>query len=90
MKEMFLALLNALAPVLIPLLTSGIVWLLNQKDRLIAPWPNWAKQLVVMALATALAAGGQALGIDVTTPEGVAVGLVALGIFQLGKGTATT
>lgn len=78
--------LNAIAgPVLLPLVTSAVVWALNQKAKLIASWPDWAKQGFVVVTGVVLGYLGPKFGLDISSAEGFAGSLVALGIFQLGK-----
>lgn len=81
-----LDLVNALAsPVLVPLVTSGVVWALNTYTTTVAKLANPLKQLLVVVVGVLLGYLGQRLGLDITSAGGFASSLVALGIFQLGK-----
>jgi len=90
MRDILNALLPALSPVLVPLVTSGLMWVLNTYTKLVGGLANPIKQIVVVILGTALGWIGAQLGLDVTTVEGLASGLVALGIYQIGKTKVVT
>lgn len=78
--------LNALAtPVIIPLVTSAVVWVLNTYTTAVAKLPDVVKQALVVVVGIGLGWAGQHFGLDITSAEGFAGSLVALGIFQLGK-----
>lgn len=81
-----LDLVNAIAsPVLVPLVTSGIVWVLNTYTTVVAKLANPLKQLLVVVVGVLLGYAGQTFGLDVTSAQGFASSLVALGIYQIGK-----
>jgi hypothetical protein len=90
MKDILNALLPALVPVLTPLVTSGLMWVLNTYTKFVGGLANPVKQVVVVIVGTLLGWGGQQLGLDVSTVEGLASGLVALGIYQIGKVGSST
>lgn len=78
--------LNAAAgPVIVPLVTSGIVWVLNTYTTAVAKLANPLKQALVIAVGMGLGYLGSKFGLDITTAGGFASSLVALGIYQIGK-----
>jgi hypothetical protein len=86
MSDALISTLNALAgPVIVPLLTSGIVWGLNTYTTAVAKLANPLKQGLVIVVGFGLGYVGQRFHLDVTTAQGFAGSLVALGVFQLGK-----
>jgi len=86
MPQVLIDVLNAIAgPVLLPLATSGIFWLLNTYAKLVANLPNPVKQTLIVVVGVVLGTVGPMLHLDVTSAEGFAASLVALGIYQLGK-----
>jgi hypothetical protein len=89
LPAVLLDLVNAIAsPILVPLLTSGIVYVLNTYTTAVARLANPLKQLLVVTVGVLLGYVGQHFGLDITTAGGFASSLVALGIFQLGKAKA--
>lgn len=89
--QMVVDLLNAIAtPVLLPLVTSGVVWVLNTYTTLVAKLPNPVKQGLVIVVGVLLGYVGSLLNLDVSSAEGFAASLVALGIYQIGKGKVAT
>lgn len=86
LPQFLLDALSAIAsPVLVPLVTSLVMFALNTWTRLVGGLPNPVKQLLVMIIGLLVGWVGQRFGLDVTTAQGFAGSLVALGIFQLGK-----
>jgi hypothetical protein len=86
MSDALASILNALAgPVIVPLLTSGFVFVLTKYTTFVANLANPLKQVLVVVVGVLLGYVGQHFGLDVTTAQGFAASLVALGVFQLGK-----
>lgn len=85
-------LLNAIAgPVIVPLLTSAVMWALNTYWTWLGKQSNGLKQIVVAGLGIMIGFLGPHFGLDVTSAQGFVGSAVALIIFKIGhaKGTAT-
>lgn len=90
LPALLLDLVNAIAtPVLVPLVTSGVFWLMNTYTSFVAKRSDGVKRVLVIVVGTLLGWVGQHYGLDVTSAEGFAGSLVAIGIFQLGKAKRT-
>jgi hypothetical protein len=80
-----IAILKLMMPTLLPLLVSAITWVLNTYWTWMAKLNNTLKQVLIVVVPTAILYGLQKLGLDVSSVQGFASSLVALGIYQLGK-----
>ncbi len=78
-------LLNSLAPVIVPAVASGVLWLLNKGTTLIEDWNPWLKRGLLIAFGTVTGYAGARLGLDVSTTQGFAGSIVALLIYHLSR-----
>lgn len=82
------ALASSLAPVLVPLIGSGVTWLLNRASGVISGWPNPVKQVFYIAFTTGVGVLGSRFGLDISTAGAFASSLFGLGLFHLGKASS--
>jgi len=81
-----LAVVNLLRdPVILPAVISGVMWLVSTYSKFVAGLPNLAKIAVMAIVPALLAQGAAAIGVDISSVSAAAAGLVAAGVFQLGK-----
>lgn len=89
-----LALWEQLLPVIVPVLTSALMWLVRRVVPTIMGMPNVAQRLVLGAVGVLVAAGaalvGQTVGADPmawneATAQGLVAAVVAHFIYRIGK-----
>lgn len=86
LPEIVLTILNLIKdPVLLPAVISAIMWVVNQYTSLLAKVPNMLKIVLMTVVPALLALGASKLGIDISSIQSAAAGLVAAGIFWLGQ-----
>jgi hypothetical protein len=78
-------LFGQLAPVIVPLIASGVTYVLNKATGFISGWPNAAKQGLYIAFSVGLGFVGTRFGLDISTVGAFAASVFGLGLFHIGK-----
>lgn len=82
---LFGTLLTAIGPELSALLASFFVWLANKEAAIISGWNPWLKRVTVVALSAAIAWFGSKTGIDISSAQAAAAGIVAVIVYKFGS-----
>lgn len=81
-------LVGQLAPVIVPLIASGITYALNKATGFISGWHNAAKAGLYVVFSVSLGYIGSRFGLDISTVGAFAASVVGLGLFHLGKASS--